>query len=250
MREGHIRPDWPAPANVQAAVTVRAAAGASQGEYADFNLASHVDDEAAAVSANRALLVEQLGLPEQPYWLEQVHGQQVIDLDDPRRLSQGDAAVTAKLGQVAAVLTADCLPVLFADRAGSRVGVAHCGWRGLAGGVIGNTVAAMGLPGDELMAWLGPGISQGAYEVDATVRDAFLALDPDHAGCFLENSQRRWQANLYALARRLLTAAGVEAIFGGGFCTYYDQRRFFSYRRQGACGRMATLIWLGSGPPT
>jgi len=244
MRDGHIRPDWPAPASVQAAVTLRAAGGASQGEYSDFNLASHVDDDPVAVNANRSRLVEQLGLPEAPCWLEQVHGHEVVHLDDPEHTRCGDAAVTGSVGRVATVLTADCLPVLVADRAGTRVGVAHCGWRGLASGVIGATVAAMGVPAGELMAWLGPGISQGAYEVDATVRDVFLELDPDHEGCFLENARRRWQANLYALARRLLAASGVEAVFGGGFCTYYDHRRFFSYRRQGPCGRMATLIWL------
>ena len=244
MGDGHIRPDWPAPPSVHAAVTVRAAAGASQGEYADFNLASHVGDDPACVTTNRGLLVEQLGLPDQPRWLEQVHGCEVIHLDDPQHPRRGDAAVTGTVGRVATVLTADCLPVLLADRAGTRVGVAHCGWRGLASGVIGETVAAMEVPAGELLAWLGPGISQGAYEVDATVRDAFLALDSDHEGCFLENAGQLWQANLYALARRLLAASGVEAIFGGGFCTYYDHRRFFSYRRQGHCGRMATLIWL------
>ncbi|MEE8306486.1 MAG: peptidoglycan editing factor PgeF [Gammaproteobacteria bacterium] len=244
MRDGHIRPDWPVPPSVNAAVTVRAAAGASQGEYADFNLASHVDDDPACVTSNRALLVEQLRLPEQPRWLEQVHGPAVIHLDDPHHGSRGDAAVTATVGRVAAVLTADCLPVLLADRGGTRVGVAHCGWRGLASGVIEEAVVAMGVSSGELIAWLGPGISQGAYEVDATVRDAFLALDPAHEGCFMENANQRWQANLYALARRLLAASGVDAISGGGFCTYYDHRRFFSHRRQGACGRMATLIWL------
>ena len=244
MQDGHIRPTWPAPPSVCAAATVRAAGGKSRGDYADFNLADHVNDDPEAVRSNRALLVEQLGLPDPPRWLEQVHGRSVIDLDDPAQGNRGDAAVTGRAGRVAVVMTADCLPLLLADRAGTRVGAAHCGWRGLANGVVAQTVAAMGVAPADLMAWLGPAISQGAYEVDAPVRDAFLALDADHAGCFIENPRQRWQANLYALTRRLLAASGVEAIFGGGFCTYYDHRRFFSHRRQGPCGRMATLIWL------
>jgi YfiH family protein len=244
VQQDHIRPEWPAAANVKAAVTVRGAAGASSGEYSDFNLATHVDDDPAAVAANRSQLVEQLQLPEAPRWLEQVHGCEVINLDATTTLC-GDAAVTGSEGRVAAVMTADCLPVLLCNQAGSKVAAAHCGWRGLAAGVLGRTVAAMEEEPGQVMAWLGPGISQGAYEVDATVRDAFLALDPNHDGCFLENPRGRWQANLYALARRMLADQGVETIYGGGFCTYYDHRRFFSYRRQGVCGRMATLIWLG-----
>lgn len=244
MQPGHIRPGWPAAATVKAAVTVRAASGASRGEYTDFNLATHVDDDPAAVAANRSQLVEQLQLPEMPRWLEQVHGCEVINLDAAATGRCGDAAVTGCAGRVAAVMTADCLPVLLCNQAGNKVAAAHCGWRGLVAGVLAKTVAAMDEEPGQVLAWLGPGISQGAYEVDATVRNAFLGLDPNHDGCFLENPRGRWQANLYALARRMLAEQGVGAIYGGGFCTYYDHRRFFSYRRQGACGRMATLIWL------
>ena len=243
MTAAHIRPNWPAPAAIKSAVTVRHGGGASEGDYGDFNLATHVGDDPARVAANRTLLCKQLTLPAAPEWLEQVHGCDVIDLDaDTER--RGDAAVTATAGRVAAVMTADCLPVLFANRAGTKVAVAHCGWRGLAAGVLAATVLAMDEDPAELLAWLGPAISQGAYEVGDSVRDAFLGLDSGHDACFIANDHGRWQANLYALARRMLSASGVEAIFGGGFCTYYDQRRFFSYRRQGQCGRMASLIWL------
>ncbi len=244
MQQVHIRPEWPVAKNVKAAVTVRAADGAGDGEFADFNLATHVDDDGAAVAANRSLLVEQLQLPESPRWLQQVHGCAVVDLDTAESGDVGDAAVTSQAGRVAAVMTADCLPVLLCNQAGNKVAVAHCRWRGLVAGVLAETVAALDEEPGQLMAWLGPGISQGAYEVDGAVRDPFLALDPGHADCFLENPRGRWQANLYALSRRMLADVGVEAIYGGGFCTYYDHRRFFSHRRQGVCGRMATLIWL------
>ena len=244
MTSDHIRPDWPAPANVNAAVTVRAAGGASIDGYEDFNLADHVGDDPERVRTNRERLINQLQLPGEPYWLEQVHGSNAVNLEAVSGPVKADAAFTCRVGQVATVMTADCLPVLLADRSGGCVAAVHGGWRGLAAGVISETVAAMGVSPDQLIAWLGPGISQGAYEVDATVRDAFVALDAEHAGCFLENRRQRWQANLYALARRLLTASGVKAIYGGGFCTFYDERRFYSYRRQGTCGRMASLIWL------
>jgi len=237
-----ITPEWPAPARVQAVATERGG-GASRGLYANLNLGTHVGDEPDAVVDNRRLLAAKLELPEEPSWLEQVHGTTIVDLDtnSPRA---ADGAVTSSSNRVCAVLTADCLPVLFATTAGERIGVAHAGWRGLAGGVLPAAVAAMGGDPADLLVWLGPAIGPSAYEVGAEVRAAFSAADPGAAACFQPNARGRWQADLYGLARRSLAAAGVSAVYGGDFCTYLDAERFYSHRREAPCGRMATLIWL------
>lgn len=235
-------PDWPAPPGVRAWVTER---GTGAGRYGSLNLASHVGDDAAAVAANRARLRAGLGLPSEPVWLEQVHGTRVLDLD-AEAVAAADGAVTSRAGVVCAVLTADCLPVLLADSAGRRVGVAHAGWRGLLHGVLPAAVRALGGPPDRLIAWLGPAIGPSAYEVGAEVRDAFVAAEPRAAARFAANARGRWQADLYGLARDSLAAAGVAAIFGGGFCTFRESARFFSHRREAPCGRMATLIWRES----
>jgi purine-nucleoside/S-methyl-5'-thioadenosine phosphorylase / adenosine deaminase len=232
-------PDWPVPSGVRAWVTE---CGVGAGRYRALNLATHVGDDAAAVAANRARLRAALALPCEPAWLDQVHGPRVLDLDT-EAIAAADGAVTARAGVVCAVLTADCLPVLFCDTAGRRVGVAHAGWRGLLGGVLPAAVRALGVPPDQLLAWLGPAIGQAAYEVGADVRDAFLALQPKAAAHFAENTRGRWQADLYALARDSLSAAGVTAVYGGEFCTFRESARFFSHRREAPCGRMATLIW-------
>jgi YfiH family protein len=235
-------PDWPVPAHVRSWVTERAG-GASIGAYAALNLATHVGDEPESVAANRGRLRAGLGLPAEPTWLEQVHGTTVLDLDRDA-VGPADGAVTARAGVVCAVLTADCLPVILADRAGRRVGVAHAGWRGLLNGVLPAAVRALRATPDELVAWLGPAISAAAYEVGAEVRDAYLARDPGAVRCFAANARGRWQADLYALARASLAAAGVTAIYGGGFCTFAEAERFFSHRREAPCGRIATLVWL------
>jgi YfiH family protein len=232
-------PDWPAPPNVRAWVTERGSAA----RYGTLNLATHVADDPGSVHANRARLRAALALPDEPRWLTQVHGTRVLDLDR-EWAGEADGAVTARVGTVCAVLTADCLPVLFCDRAGTRVGVAHAGWRGLARGVLGAAVAAMGRRPGELVAWLGPAIGQAAFEVGADVRDAFLAGSPAAERHFAANARGRWQADLYGLARDALAAAGVGAVHGGGFCTFTEAHRFFSHRREAPCGRMATLIWL------
>lgn len=235
-------PDWPAPPNVRAWVTERGSAA----RYGTLNLAGHVGDDPSLVRANRARLRAALALPEEPRWLTQVHGARVLDLD--REVAgEADGAVTARAGTVCAVLTADCLSVLFCDRAGTRVGVAHGGWRGLAAGVLGAAVAAMDRAPADLLAWLGPAIGQAAFEVGADVRDAFLARDASAERHFAANARGRWQADLCGLARDALAAAGVAAVYGGGFCTFTDAARFFSHRREAPCGRMATLIWL-AGP--
>jgi YfiH family protein len=231
-------PDWPAPRNVRAWVTERGSAA----RYGALNLALHVGDDASAVAANRARLRAALELRSEPRWLTQVHGVRVVDLDrddDP----EADGAVTSSAQVVCAVMTADCLPVLLCDRGGTRVGVAHAGWRGLLNGVLPAAVAACGKPKD-LVAWLGPAIGQAAYEVGAEVRDAFVAVSPAASHRFLRNARGRWQADLCGLARDSLAAAGVESVHGGGFCTYTQAERFFSHRREAPCGRMAALVWL------
>jgi len=232
-------PDWPAPAGVRAWVTER---GPGAGRYGTLNFATHVGDATEAVVTNRARLRAALALPSEPAWLTQVHGARVLDLD-AESIAPADGAVTGRAGVVCAVLTADCLPVLLTDAAGRRVGVAHAGWRGLASGVLTAAVRALRAPPGEVLAWLGPAIGPTAYEVGADVRDAFLRVTPASEGRFAANSRGRWQADLYGLARDSLRAAGVTAIHGGGFCTFGEFGRFFSHRREGPCGRMATLIW-------
>lgn len=237
-----LRPSWPAPAAVRGAMTTRAG-GVSQGPYASFNLAGHVGDEAAAVAENRRRLRAALDLPAEPAWLEQVHGIQVVALPGP---SQGpaDAAVTFTPGSVCAVLVADCLPIFIAGRDGRRVGIAHAGWRGLAAGIVEATVAALECEPGGLVAWLGPSIGPAAFEVGAEVRDAFTARDAGAAAAFRPGRDGRWFADLPALARRRLAGAGVGAVHGGDHCTLSDPARFYSYRRDGATGRMAALAWL------
>ena len=232
---------WPAPRTVHAVSTERAG-GHSAGAYASFNLAAHVGDDPQAVAANRAALRHRLALPAEPLWLRQVHGREVARHDGRALEPTADAAVTFEPGRVLAVLTADCLPVVFASRDGNRLGIAHAGWRGLAAGVLEATVAALGVPGTDLLAWLGPAIGPAAFEVGAEVRAAFLDADPGAAAAFAANARGRWQADLYALARRRLAALGVAAS-GGGACTLAEPARYYSFRREATTGRMATLLW-------
>jgi YfiH family protein len=237
-------PDWPAPARVKAWVTERSG-GASSSSYAALNLATHVGDAPEHVAENRARLRAGVPLPSEPVWLEQVHGATVLDLDlDRDAVGPADGAVTSRAGVVCAVLTADCLPVIFAARDGSRVGVAHAGWRGLLNGVLPAAVRALQAPPAEVVAWLGPAISSPSYEVGADVRDAYLARDAEASAAFSPNARGRWQADLYALARTSLVGAGVKDVHGGGFCTFAEAYRFFSHRREAPCGRFATLVWL------
>lgn len=239
-----LEPEWPAPPGVRVISTLRQG-GSSVGAYASMNLASHVGDAAASVEANRRLLRRAAQLPAEPMWLEQVHGTEVVVHDGRRSdMPRADAATTRGRGRVCAVLTADCLPVVLADRAGSRVAVAHAGWRGLAQGVVEATVRALHCPPADLIAWLGPAIGQQAFEVGAEVRDAFVARSEKLAGCFAGNERGRFQADLYGLATAVLAEAGVTAVHGGGWCTASDPTRFFSFRRDGTTGRMATLAWL------
>lgn len=248
MTPAWIVPDWPAPPGVGAASTLRAG-GISPPPWTSLNLAEHVGDDPARVAGNRDLLARALGLPAAPAWLEQVHGRDVLRLDRAELPATriADGAVTARTGRVLAVLTADCLPVLFCRADGTGVGVAHAGWRGLAAGVLEATVAAMEARPEQLLAWIGPGIGAAAYEVGDEVRAACLAADVAAGEYFTPGRAGRWQFDLAGLARRRLVALGLAGVHGGQWCTHSDPARFFSHRRDGGdrpTGRMATLIWL------
>lgn len=243
LENDFIIPDWPAPARVRAAVTTRRG-GVSLSPWDSFNLADHVEDSPEAVLANRALLREVLALPAEPLWLQQVHGCDVAMPDDPGQGCVADARISDRSGEVCAVLTADCLPVLFCDRAGTRVAAAHAGWRGLADGVLEQTVQRLQVPPGQLLAWLGPAIGPAAFEVGDEVRQVFVDHDPAAAGAFTAHGPGHWLADIYQLARQRLAAAGVTTVSGGGFCTVADTERFYSYRRNGKTGRMASLIWI------
>jgi len=238
-----IEPDWPAPARVHAFVTTRAG-GVSGGEFASLNLGERAGDTAQNVARNRAIVREHL--PAEPRWLEQVHGAHVVELGGAMPASpRADAAVSGTAGAVAVVLTADCMPLFLANRDGSRVGLAHAGWRGMASGVIENAVVALDAAPANVLAWMGPTIGPDAFEVGPEVRAAFVAVDRRAEDAFRPHKPGKYMADLYALARQRLARAGVAAVFGGGFCTYHDAERFFSYRRVKASGRMGAFIWIG-----
>ena len=253
-----IAPDWPAPPGVRSAFTLRTG-GVSVAPYDSLNLGAGIGDSPEAVAENRRRVREKLRLPAEPAWLEQVHGVEVVDLGATAAPSggsgdtkvkvlggqplTGDASVARGAGHVCAIRVADCMPVLFAARDGSAVAAAHAGWRGLAGGVLEATVRRLNLPASQLIAWMGPAIGPAHFEVGDEVRAAFTTTDPDAAPAFVANSRGRWQCDLYALARRRLRSIGILAVYGGGWCTFADSDRFFSYRRSSQCGRMAALIW-------
>lgn len=248
QHDAWFTPDWPeAPANVRVLATRRRGGGSSSGAYASLNLARHVGDEDVVVERNRAWLREVAALPDEPLWLAQVHGTDVVEHRGaaPGRAPRADASFASVPGRVCAVMTADCLPVVLVDRAGTRVAVAHAGWRGLVNGVLEATITALRVPPQELLAWLGPAIAQPAFEVGGEVRDAFVAKHVAHAAAFERNAHGRYQADLYLLARQTLALAGVTDVSGGGRCTYAEPQEFFSFRRDGGrTGRMATLAWL------
>ena len=243
---GWIVPDWPAPARVRAFVTTREG-GVSKGEYGSMNLGTRCGDEAGAVARNRLIVREHL--PQFPRWLAQVHGTAVADLDALGELdvAAADAAAVSTPERVAVVLTADCLPVFLCREDGSRVAVAHAGWRGLAAGVLENAVSALGGEASRVLAWLGPAIGPAAFEVGPEVREAFVAGHPEAQGAFVPRDGAKYLADLYALARLRLARAGVESVSGGGFCTYTERERFFSYRRVKESGRLGAFIWIDEG---
>ncbi|MBL8451432.1 MAG: peptidoglycan editing factor PgeF [Zoogloea sp.] len=242
MNDSWIHPDWPAPARVRALSTTRAG-GLGTAPYNTLNLGTHVGDDPARVAANRAILRQ--ALPAEPCWLNQVHGVNVVEAGVEEGVPDADAAVSRQSGRVCVVMTADCLPVLLCDQAGSVVAAAHAGWRGLHGGVIEAAVQAMNVPPGQLLAWLGPAIGPDAFEVGGEVRAAFMGADPASEAAFRPSPNRyKWLADIYLLARQRLARAGVTRIHGGDACTVADPARFFSYRRDGVTGRMASLIWL------
>jgi hypothetical protein len=242
-----IVPDWPAPASVLARVTTRSGVGSVYGGY---NLALHVGDDSGQVQANREHLRQRLAV-DGIQWLQQVHGVGVVSVSRSQPLApEADALYSRSRGLALAVLTADCLPVLFCDREGGEVAVAHAGWRGLAGGILSHTLKQFQQSPDSILAWLGPAISQAHYEVGAELRAAFLRSPAFRglrgtAGAFLPATRAgHYYCDLYGLARLSLQAAGVRHIYGGDYCSYNDQRHFYSYRREPVCGRMATTIAL------
>jgi hypothetical protein len=241
-----IVPDWPAPANVRAVATTRAG-GVSAGRFGGLNLGDHVGDDPPAVAENRVRLRDALHLATEPRWMQQVHGTAVACAEQGIATPVADAMIAATPGRACAVLTADCLPVLLCDLQGRHVAAAHAGWRGLAAGILPATVNALreaGAKAGDLLVWFGPAISEPAYEVGNEVRDQFLRQDPGAEVGFSANARGRWQLDLLAVARRQLQSLGLTRIYGGTYCTLGDPDRFFSHRRDGQCGRQATLIWL------
>ena len=234
---------WPVPARVKAMITTREG-GVSSPPYDSLNLASHVGDEPSVVTQNRALLRESCGLPSEPFWLQQVHGCEVVDAASGHPGCEADAVYSRTPGQVCAVMTADCLPLLMTDRAGSEVCAVHAGWRGLAEGVVESAVSRFTAETQELLVWLGPAIGPQAFEVGEDVYRAFVSQWADDAQAFKRNDRGRWLADIYQLARLRLARLGVGYVGGGEYCTLSQSALFFSYRRDGVTGRMASLIWL------
>lgn len=239
-----ITPNWPAPKHVKALQTTRTG-GVSTVPYASLNLGAHVNDDPIAVAKNRQLLSPYL--PSEPVWVNQVHGIAVIDAATSGCLENADAAFTNKPNVVCVTMTADCLPVLLCDKKGSVVAAVHAGWRGLCDGVIEAAITKMQVPASEILAWLGPAIGPDAFEVGDDVREQFIAKDSQAALAFKPRGDK-WLCNMYLIAKQRLNAQGVTGIYGAGvnedFCTYTDEARFFSFRRDNATGRMATMIWL------
>lgn len=241
-----IRPDWPAPGRVRAASSTRHG-GVSRGAYASLNIGRSGGDDPAAVDENRRRLFDALRLPAEPNWIRQVHGTAVVRAPLAQAEPDADACWTSEPGTVCLVQSADCLPVLLCEETGAAVAAAHAGWRGLSAGVLENTVRAMDAAPSRLLAWLGPAIGPRAFEVGAEVREAFLAADAAADAAFVPAAApQKFMADLYALARLRLQRAGVERVYGGGWCTHTEAQRFHSFRRDGASGRMASLIWIES----
>jgi polyphenol oxidase len=242
-----IPAEWVLQAPSVTAFCTTRAGGVSEGDFASLNLADHVQDNPQAVAKNRQLLKQQLALPAEPDWLKQTHSIDVIDLD--RSASrEGDAAYCSSPGRIAVVMTADCLPVLFCNTAGSEVAAAHAGWRGLVNGILEQNVAAMNSENGQIMAWLGPAIGPAKFEVGSEVRAQFIEQDAEAASCFSQNRPGHYLADLYSLARIRLYKAGVTLISGGEFCTFSEQERFFSYRRENVTGRQASMIYINKKP--
>lgn len=242
-----IKPDWPAPSHIKAYTTTRLG-GVSTGNYATLNLSLDKGDNVTNAKRNREILQTELVLPEKPRWLEQVHGTVVLLAEQIKQYTEADASYTQQVNCVCVIQTADCMPILICNRAGTQVAAIHAGWRGLANGIIEATLQKFKMPHSELLVWLGPAISAKVYEVGEEVREQFLAIDSQAAIAFKPSSKHNhWLLDMYLVARQRLTQLGVSGIYGGNFCTYTDSERFFSYRRDGAqSGRMASLIYIAA----
>ena len=238
-----IQPNWPAPPWVKAYTTLRSG-GVSTAPYHDFNLAMDIGDPPKHVEQNRLILQEKLQLPAEPIWIKQIHSDTVITASVENKYKQADASFSKEQDQVCTVLTADCLPILLCNRQGTFVAAIHAGWRGLNKGIIEKTVVAIQSEPDEILAWLGPAISQKHFEVGEEVRSSFIQQDPTAESAFIPSESGRWLGDLYALARLQLKKLGITAIYGGEYCTFIDKDKFYSYRRDAQkTGRMASLIW-------
>ncbi|MCX7066668.1 MAG: peptidoglycan editing factor PgeF [Methylococcales bacterium] len=235
-----LTPDWPAPANIHAATTLRTG-GVSVAPYHSLNPATHVGDDANCVRENRHRIKTMLTLPAEPVWLEQTHSSLVINAGQATTLQQADASVSNQAGVVCAVMTADCLPLLICSTDGKKIAAIHAGWRGLLAGIISNTLAALSTT--DILVWLGPAIGTSCFEVGTEVREAFMAKSAVFAPAFTQISDNKYLADIYQLARIELAALGIDGVYGGDFCTFTDTERFYSYRRDAQTGRMATLIW-------
>jgi polyphenol oxidase len=239
-----VIPNWEAPPNIGVATTTRIG-GTSVGKFASLNMGQGPDHD-GQVDGNRAAVAHDLGLTAKPRWLKQIHGTTCVDALRAEDGTPADASFTTSRGIACVVMTADCLPVVFASSSGDRVAVAHAGWRGLCAGVLERTIEALDVPAQQLIAWLGPAISGAVYEVGPQVRDAFLTHDERDTAAFVANRPGHWLADLNTLACARLKRAGVTRITASAMCTYSDAQRFYSYRRDGSTGRMATYAWLRS----
>lgn len=238
-----IRPNWPAPSKICAYVSTRIG-GVSSPPFDSLNLGLHVQDDPVSVNQNRHIFTAKTGMPDSIVWLNQVHGTDVVTLPSASLPESADAAFSETLNQVCAVLTADCLPVFFCNASGTQVAVAHAGWRGLCAGILESTLAKFE-DNSRVMVWLGPAIGASAFEVGGEVRAAFMAVHPNAQDAFKSvPASDKWLGDLYLLAKQRLCAAGVTQIYGGDYCTFSDETRFYSYRREGKTGRMASVIWI------
>ena len=235
-----IIPEWPAPSNIKAIQTTRSG-GISVAPYDSLNLGSHVQDDTLAVAKNRQFISKYL--PSEPVWLNQVHGVDVIDAAKSTNVQDADASYSKNKNVVCVTMTADCLPVLLCNKQGNAVASIHAGWRSLCNGVIEVTIKEMGVEPEDLMAWLGPAIGPDAFEVGGEVREAFIAKDNQAEMAFVA-SGNKWLGDLYLIAKQRLNKQGVNQIYGGKECTYSNPSRYFSFRRDGVTGRMATMIWF------
>ena len=241
-----IKPNWPVPEKISCISTTRRG-GFSKGSFTSLNLGNFVDDTKECVTKNRNVLIKQLSIQQEPNWLEQQHGTDVVQLTLSNNLThKADAAFTTEQNTICVVLTADCLPVLLCDREGKCVVAAHAGWRGLLNGILENTLGALPVRKKNLLCWLGPAIGPEKFEVGEDLKHFFVNKFQQHENAFRPSSTGKCLADIYQLARNILVHLGVENIYGGGYCTYTEKDRFYSYRRDGKTGRMATMIWINS----